>query len=131
MILIGTKCRLEQVVTQELTAANVGSGALEVFGTPYMIGLMECASMTALQEYIQDDQGSVGTQVNVSHVAATPMGMKVIVESEIVNVSENGKMVDFNVTAWDEAGLIGQGTHTRAIVNNEKFLARCNGKLSK
>lgn len=130
MVLIGTKCRLEQVVTDSLTAANVGSGTLPVFGTPYMIAMMECAALTGLQEFLDDSQGSVGTQISVSHVAPTPVGMNVVAEAEIIAVSENGKMVDFKVSAWDDAGLIGEGTHTRAIIGNEKFLARCNGKLN-
>lgn len=129
MILLGTKCRLEQTVTEELTAATVGSGALPVFGTPYMIAMMENAALTLLQNFIEEDKGSVGTQINVSHEAPTPVGMKVMVEAEITAVSENGKMVDFAVRAWDETGLIGQGTHTRAIINNERFLSKCNAKL--
>ena len=130
MILIGTKCRLEQTVTEELAAATVGSGALPVFGTPYMIAMMENAALTLLQNFIEEDKGSVGTQINVSHEAPTPVGMKVLVEAEITAVSENGKMVDFAVRAWDEKGLIGQGTHTRAIINNERFLEKCNAKLN-
>ena len=126
MILIGTKCRLEQTVTDALTAANVGSGALPVFGTPYMSALMENAAMTCLQSFLEEGQGSVGT-----HDAPTPIGMKVWAEAEITAVSENGKMVDFAVKAWDESGPIGSGTHTRAIVKNEKFLAKCNAKLEK
>ena len=117
MIIIGTKCQLEATVTQELTAAHVGSGALPVFGTPYMSALMENAAMTCLQSFLEEGQGTVG--------------MKVWAEAEITGVSENGKMVDFAVKAWDEAGPIGSGTHTRAIIKNEKFLAKCNGKLEK
>ena len=129
MILIGTKCRLEQTVTQELTAAQIGSGALPVFGTPFMAAMMENAAMTALQNYLTDSQGSVGIHLDISHEAPTPVGMKVWAEAEITAVSENGKMVDFAVKAWDEKGPIGSGTHTRAIIKNEKFLAKCNAKL--
>ncbi len=130
MILIGTKCRLEETVTEELTAAAVGSGLLSVFGTPFMLALMENAAQTALQSFLEEGQGSVGTHLDVSHTAPTPVGMKVTVEAEIVSVSENGKMVDFRVTAWDEKGPIGEGTHTRAIINNERFLSKCNAKLA-
>ena len=129
MILIGTKCIVEQVVTDELTAAQVGSGALRVFGTPFMIGMMENAALTCLQNFLEEGKGSVGTHLNVSHDAPTPVGMKVWAEAEIVNVSENGKMIDFQVKAWDEKGPIGSGTHTRAIINNERFLSKCNAKL--
>jgi predicted thioesterase len=129
MIYVGTKCQLEQVVTNELTAAAVGSGLLPVFGTPYMIGLMENAAQSALSVFLEDGQGSVGTHLDIKHTAPTPVGMKVWVEAEVTAVSENGKMVDFALKAWDEKGPIGEGTHTRAIINNERFLAKCNAKL--
>ena len=129
MIYLGTKCQIEQTVTPELTASAAGSGALPVFGTPYMIAMMENAAMTLLQNFLPEEQGSVGTQLNVSHESPTPVGMKVLVEAEVTAVSENGKMVDFAVRAWDEKCLIGQGTHTRAIINNERFLSKCNAKL--
>ena len=131
MILIGTKCQLTQTVTQELTAAAVGSGALTVFGTPFMAAMMENAAMTCLQNFLEDGQGSVGTHLDITHDAPTPVGMQVWAEAEITGVSENGKMVDFKVSAWDEKGPIGSGTHTRAIIKNEKFLAKCNAKLEK
>ena len=130
MILIGTKCQLQQTVTQELTAGAIGSGALPVFGPPFMAAMMENAAMTALQSFLEEGQGSVGTHLDIRHDAPTPVGMKVYAEAEITAVSENGRMVDFLVSAWDEKGPIGKGTHTRAIIGNEKFLAKCNGKLS-
>lgn len=129
MIIIGTKCQLEATVTQELTAAHVGSGALPVFGTPFMAAMMENAAMTALQNYLTDSQGSVGIHLDISHEAPTPVGMKVWAEAEIYAVSENGKIVDFKVKAWDEKGTIGQGTHSRAIIDNDRFLTKCNAKL--
>ena len=129
MILIGTKCQLEQTVTKELTAAAIGSGALPVFGTPFMAAMMENAAMTCLQNFLEEGQGSVGTHLDISHDAPTPIGMKVWAEAEITAVSENGKMVDFAVKAWDEKGPIGAGTHTRAIIKSDKFLAKCNAKL--
>ena len=131
MILIGTKCQLTLTVTQELTAAAVGSGALPVFGTPFMAAMMENAAMTCLQNFLEEGQGSLGTQLDISHDAPTPVGMQVWAEAEITKVSENGKMIDFKVSAWDEKGPIGGGTHTRAIIKNEKFLAKCNSKLDK
>ena len=131
MILIGTKCRLEQKVTEELTAAKIGSGLLPVFGTPFMAAMMENAAQTALQSFLEEGKGSVGTHLDISHDAPTPVGMKVFVEAEIVSVSENGKMVDFKVSAWDEKGPIGSGTHTRAIITPYRFLTKCNAKLEK
>ena len=115
MIVIGTKCRLEQTVTRELTAGAIGSGALPVFGTPFMAAMMENAAMTALQTFLEEGQGSVGTHLDISHDAPTPVGMKVYAEAEITAVSENGRMVDFQVSAWDEKGPIGKGAHTRAM----------------
>lgn len=129
MIMIGTKCQLEQTVTQQLTAAAAGSGTLPVFGTPFMAAMMELASLTALEPFLTEEQSSVGTRLDISHDAPTPVGMKVWAEAEIISVSENGKMVDFKVSAWDEKGPIGGGTHTRAIIMSEKFLAKCNAKL--
>ena len=131
MILIGTKCRLEQTVTEELTACRIGSGSLPVFGTPYMAAMMENAAMTVLQNFLEEDQGSVGTHLDITHDAPTPVGMRVWAEAEITGVSENGRMVDFKVSAWDEKGPIGSGIHTRAIIKNEKFLDKCNSKLEK
>ena len=106
MILIGTKCQLEQAVTRELTAEAAGSGALPVFGTPFMAAMMENAAMTALQSFLEEGQGSVGTHLDISHDAPTPVGMKVYAEAEITAVSENGRMVVFQVSAWDEKGPI-------------------------
>ena len=129
MIYIGTKCQLEQVVTQELTAAAVSPDLLPVFGTPFLIGLMESAAHGVLSVFLEEGQGSVGTHLDVKHTAPTPIGMKIWVEAEVTAVSENGKIIDFALKAWDEKGPIAEGTHTRAIINNERFLSKCNAKL--
>ena len=129
MIYIGTKCQLEQIVTEEITAAAVGSGALPVLGTPCMIALMENAAQTVLTHFLAEGQGSVGTHLDVHHTSPTPVGMKITVEAEITAVSENGKMVDFSLQAWDECGSIGHGTHTRAVIDSQRFLNKCNAKL--
>ena len=129
MILIGAKCRLEQTVTEALTAEAIGSGALPVFGTPFMAAMMENAAQTCLQTFLEEGLGSVGTHLDIRHDAPTPVGMKVSAEAEITAVSENGRMVDFLVSAWDEKGPIGKGTHTRAVIQNDRFLAKCNAKL--
>lgn len=104
MIVIGTKCQLHQPVTQELTAAAVGSGALPVFGTPFMCALMENAAMTCLQSFLEEGLGSVGHPSGSEPRRSHPVGMEVWAEAEITAVSENGKMVDFAVRAWDERG---------------------------
>ena len=129
MITIVTACRVEREVTPERTAYHIGSGLLPVLGTPYLAALMENAAMTALSGFLEKGQGSVGTRLQITHDAPTPVGMKVWAEAEITGVSENGKMVDFRVRAWDEAGSVGGGTHTRAIIRNERFLERCNARL--
>ena len=126
---VGLKGRAETVVVYENTAAAVGSGLVPVFATPYMLALMENAAVNALTPHLAEGEGSVGTHLDVSHDAATPIGMKVWAAAEITAVSENGKMVDFAVQAWDEKGPIDKGTHTRAIISNERFLTRCNAKL--
>ena len=94
-----------------------------------MAAMMENAALTCLQQGLEEGKGSVGVRLELSHDAPTPVGMRVWAEAELVAVSENGKMADFKVTAWDEKGPIGQGTHTRAVIDNERFLAKCNAKL--
>ena len=126
MILIGTKCRLEQTVTEELPACHIGSGSLPVFGTPYMAAMMENAAMTVLQNFLEEDQGSVGTHLDITHDAPTPVGMKVWAETELVEVDR--RRLVFDVKAYDECGLIGQGKHERFIIQNDKFLAKVNAK---
>ncbi|WP_294474940.1 thioesterase family protein [uncultured Intestinimonas sp.] len=125
-ITVGTKGRAETVVTRENTAAAVGSGLVPVFGTPFMIALMENAAVDALAPYMEAGQGSVGTHLDVSHDAATPIGLKVWAEAEVTAV--DGKALTFAVTAYDEAGPIGKGTHNRFIIDVERFLAKTEKK---
>ena len=128
---IGMKYRVDSVVTDEFTAAKAGSGTLMVYGTPYMAALIENAALTLLAATLPDGKGSVGTALNISHVSPTPVGMKVYAEAEVTNISANGKIIDFMVSAYDECGLIGEGTHQRAIIDNERFMTKANGKLNK
>lgn len=123
---IGIKGRAETVVTAQNTANAVGSGLVPVFATPYMVALMENAAVNALTPHIDEGQGSVGTHLDISHDAATPIGMKVWAEAELTEV--NGKALTFSVTAYDEAGVIGKGTHNRFIINVDKFLAKAEKK---
>ena len=122
----GIKGRREQLVTKDLTAAAVGSGLLEVYGTPYMIALMEETCHTSVGEFLEEGQGTVGISLNIKHTAATPVGMKVYCESELVEV--DGKRLVFTVQAFDERGPIGEGEHQRFIIDNEKFLEKTNSK---
>lgn len=113
------KYTVEIVVDESNTALAVGSGSLKVFATPMMIALMENAAAACIADDLGEGNTSVGTAISVSHVAATPMGMKVKATAELVAVE--GRKYDFKVTAEDERGLIGEGTHSRFAVNGEKF----------
>lgn len=123
---IGLKGRAETVVVPENTAAAVGSGLVPVFATPSMIALMEQAASSSLLPALEEGQGSVGTLINVTHESATPIGMKVWAETEVTEV--NGKQITFTVSAYDEAGLIGRGTHKRALITVDRFLSRAQQK---
>ena len=122
----GIKGLAETVVDHSNTAKFAGSGELEVFATPCMVALMEQAAQSSVAGHLEAGQGTVGTKLSISHDAATPIGMKVRAESELTEV--DGRRLVFSVKAFDECGLIGQGTHERFIINNEKFLAKCNAK---
>lgn len=126
MLTIGIKGTQSVTVTNDNTAAAMGSGTLAVFATPAMIALMEKTAYISVQDSLDEGMGSVGTLLNVKHVAATPVGMQVTCESELVEV--DGRRLVFTVKAYDEVGLIGEGTHERFIVQNEKFLAKTNAK---
>ena len=128
MIEIGMTYTMEKTVTPDMTAKAVGSGGLEVFGTPFMMGLMENAAMQCVQPELPEGKGTVGVEISSSHLTPTPVGMKVSATAEVTGVTTNGKMITFKVTASDEEGLIGEGTHRRAIISNERFLQKCNDK---
>ena len=123
---VGLTGRADTVVTPENTASAVGSGLVPVFATPYMIALMENSAVNAVTPHLEEGQGTVGTRLNVSHDAATPIGMKVWAECTLKEV--DGKRLVFDVTAYDEAGPIGKGSHERFNINVEKFLANCEAK---
>ena len=129
MLEAGVKGEQSVEVVYENTATAVGSGVLEVFGTPCMLALMEKTASESVAPYLEEGCGSVGTQVNISHVAATPIGMTVRCETNHTEV--DGRRRVFKVAAYDEAGLIGKGTHERFVVQNEKFQTKANNKLSK
>lgn len=123
---VGAKGRAETIVTEQDTAAAVGSGLVPVFATPYMIALMEGAAVNATAPALEPGQATVGTKLSISHDAATPIGMKVWAEATLVQVDR--KRLVFEVMAYDEAGVIGQGTHERFIIDSEKFLAKVTAK---
>ena len=123
---VGCKGKAETVVTEQNTAAAVGSGLVPVFATPYMIALMENAAVNAVQAHLEEGQGTVGTKLDVTHDAATPVGMKVWAEAELTAVE--GKKLTFTVKAFDETGAIGGGTHERFIITVDRFLAKAEAK---
>ena len=126
-ITVGLKGRAETVVSDSNTAQAACSGALPVFGTPFMCALMEEAAWKSIAPHLEPGQSTVGTRLNVSHDSATPVGMKVWAESEVTQV--DGKRIVLNVTAYDEKGLIGKGTHERFIIQNERFVQKAQRKL--
>lgn len=130
MIGIGMTYTAEKTVTPDMTAKAVGSGGLEVFGTPFMMGLMEYAAMQCVQPELPEGKGTVGVDIQSSHLAPTPVGMTVRATATVTGVSENGKLITFRVEASDDWGPIGEGTHTRAVIANDRFLQKCNGKLT-
>ena len=126
MLEIGIKGQVEFIAEESGSAKIMGSGALDVLATPKMIAMLEKAAWESVQPYLEDGCGTVGTLMNVTHDAATPLGMKVRCTSELVQVE--GKKLVFKVEAFDEKGHIGGGMHERFIVNNEKFQSKTDGK---
>lgn len=126
-ITIGAKGEVSTLVEREDTALEVGSGSLLVYATPCMVALMEGAACEALAPFLPEDKTSVGTQLTISHISATPVGLEVRAEAEIIAVEKS--MVTFQVSAYDEAGLIGEGTHQRAVISTQKFLDKAYSKL--
>ena len=129
MVKTGIKGKQTVIVTEENTAKTMGSGTLDVFATPAMIALMEKTAYESVAPELEEGSGTVGTALNVKHVAASPVGMKITCESELVKV--DGRALTFSVKAYDEKGLIGEGEHERFIIYNEKFQAKADAKLEK
>jgi fluoroacetyl-CoA thioesterase len=121
--------RTELVVGEEHTAPRVGSGLVHVLATPVMINLFEAAALDAVDQHLPPGYQSLGTVLNVRHIAATPVGMKVRATAEIVKVE--GRTVFLKVKAQDETELIGDGQHERVVVNVEKFSLRVAKKSAR
>lgn len=124
---IGCSGTASTTVTPEKTAEACGSGSLPVFGTPFMLALMEEATCNALSGALEDGQSTVGVSMDIQHSAPSPVGMEVRAECTLTEV--NGKMLTFSVTAYDQAGEIGSGTIRRCIIRSESFISRCQSKL--
>lgn len=126
-ITVGLKGKAGTDVTREDTALEVGSGSLLVYATPCMVALMEGAACEAIASCLPEEKTSVGTELSISHLSATPVGMEVWAEAEVTAVE--GNMITFSVIAYDETGKIGEGTHKRAIITSQRFLDKTYSKL--
>ena len=126
-ITVGMKGEASTLVEREDTAAEVGSGSLLVYATPCMAALMEGAACEAIESGLAEGETTVGIELNLKHIAATPVGMEVRAEAEVTAVE--GKIITFSITAYDEAGEIGNATHKRALVNAQRFLDKTYAKL--
>ena len=117
-------------VSAENTAKTMGSGTLDVFATPALVALAEKTCWQSVAPALEAGSGTVGTKLELEHTAPTPVGMTVRATATVTGVSENGKLITFRVEASDDWGPIGEGTHTRAVIANDRFLQKCNGKLT-
>ena len=123
---IGLSAKVEKTVEYKDTAKAVASGLAEVFATPCMIAMMENAAYLAVQGELESGQSTVGISIDVKHLAATPMGMKVWAQAKLVEVDR--KKLTFEIEAHDEAELVGTAVHERFIIDEEKFIAKVNEK---
>ena len=121
--------RAALVVAEDHTAPRVGSGRVHVLATPVMINLIEAAALAAVEHLLPAGHQSLGTVLNVRHIAATPVGMRVVATAEVIEI--DGRTIRFRVEARDEKELIGDGTHERVVVNVAKFDQRVQAKLLK
>lgn len=126
-ITVGMKGEVTTLVEREDTAYEVGSGSLLVYATPCMVALMEGAACEAIAAALPEGKTSVGTELSIKHLAATPVGLEVRAEAEVTEV--DGNSITFQVTAFDEAGKIGEGTHKRAVITAQRFLDKVYSKL--
>ena len=126
MLSVGIKGNLERTVTEDLTAEALGSGLLPVFATPAAVALAEETAWRSVADELEEGQGTVGTLMELAHIAATPLGMKVRCETELVEVDRR-KLV-FTVKVYDEKEKVADGRHERFIIDNAKFLSKAESK---
>ena len=122
MIKVGLKHESKTVVSTTNTANTLGSGDMEVFATPAMIALMENAAMMAVAPHLDEGASTVGIEMATSHIKASPIGATITASAELI--SAEGRKLSFKVKAWDEQGVIGEGNHTRFVVDRERFLSK-------
>ena len=125
----GMSAQIEKIVTESDTAVSFGSGGVRVFATPMMVALMENAALKAVDPKLGEGFATVGLSLNVRHIAATPVGMKVYAKAELLNIE--GRKLSFRVEAYDEQEIIGEGTHERYIIELSKFLEKTSKKTIK
>lgn len=128
-IKVGMQASTEIVVGTRDTAHHVGSGKIKVLATPVMVMLLEEAALNAVEQFLPSGMQTVGTQLNISHIAATPVGMRVVAHAEVIEVID--RKVIFKVWAEDESERIGEGTHERIVVELERFDKRISKKAGK
>jgi predicted thioesterase len=126
-ITVGAKGEVSTLVEREDTALEVGSGSLLVYATPCMVALMEGAACEAVANALPEDKTTVGIELSISHLSATPVGLEVRAEAEVTAV--DGNIITFQVTAYDESAKIGEGTHKRAVISTQRFLDKVYSKL--
>lgn len=126
-IIVGMRGEASTVVEREDTAREVGSGSLLVYATPCMVALMEGAACEAIAQALPEGKTSVGTELSIRHISATPVGLEVRAEAEVTAI--DGNTITFQVTAYDEVGKIGEGTHKRAIITSQRFLDKVYEKV--
>ena len=122
----GLSAEVEDTVSEKNTASALGSGGLPVFASPAMLALMEKAALTVVDSLLPPGWSTVGTEVNIKHISATPVGMKVTARAELLGI--DGRALSFKVEAFDETGKIGEGSHSRFIIENTKFMTKAEGK---
>ena len=125
-IQVGLASEAYEVVHDHLLATTMGSGSVAVYATPAMVALMEAAAVAALGPALSEGQSSVGIALDVRHLAATPPGLQVRARAEVIEVQ--GAKIKFSVQAWDEQELIGEGTHTRYVIDVARFMERVQAK---
>jgi predicted thioesterase len=122
----GLTAKIESTVTRDDTADSFGSGGVKVLATPMMIGLMENAALSAVDTHLPGGYATVGTRLDIKHIAATPIGMKVYATAELSRIE--GKRLTFKVEAYDEKEKIGEGCHERYIINVKRFMEKITEK---
>jgi fluoroacetyl-CoA thioesterase len=120
------KGKAETIVTEELTARHLGSGSLLVYATPAMIALMEKAALSAVEDSLEEGFTTVGTRIEATHEAATPLGLRVWAEAKLC--SQEGRVYEFEITAYDDRGIIGKAFHQRVAVKAARFQEKADLK---